>query len=101
MQRKWNSIDVKIDHPVDAEVPIEQWVADIGMIATMFECLDVLVHTKHLLGELNVIDYDTRIGAVLIGNCTKRVQYTASASTVFTKFSRAEAVHSLGERGRA
>jgi hypothetical protein len=41
--------DVKIDHPVNAKVPIEQWVADVGTIATTFECLDVLAHAKPLL----------------------------------------------------
>ncbi len=36
--------DVKIDHPVDAKVPVEQWVADIGTIATTIKCLDALAH---------------------------------------------------------
>jgi hypothetical protein len=48
--------DVKIDHPINAKVPVKRWVADVSTIATMFDCLDVLAHAKPPLGELNMIN---------------------------------------------
>jgi hypothetical protein len=52
---------------------------------------------KSPLGELNVMDYDTRVGAILIGDGAKRVYYTAGALTTFSNLDRLRAGHSLGK----
>jgi hypothetical protein len=85
--------NLKMDHSFNVEVPVVRWVANIPTIPSAFECLDVLAHAKSLLGELNVIDYNTRVGAISIGNCAKRVHYTAGALTAFIKFGHARVGH--------
>jgi hypothetical protein len=76
-------------------------MANVSTIPSALKCYYVRAHTKSPLGEMNVINYNTRAGAVSIGYGAKRVYYFAGASTMFSNLGRSRAGHSLGKGRRA
>jgi hypothetical protein len=86
--------DLKMDHPIDVNIPVNGRMANISTIPSVLKCLDVLAHAKSPCGELDVINDGTRAGVVSIGDYAESICYNAGALTALMKFCRAKAGHS-------